>query len=178
MLPHPRLPSAFQQTVPRRVHEELLAKLRILESRRSEDRERLRELERLREEGEEWKSVRERTKGKILELSSEVKALKAQVYHLPSCGRAEQKCRADQIRPQNHALNESLELVQSQHDDLSESLELALLDKEVAEEKYEAANAALEVEKERSEERGVEVGVLRAELGAFAVSSASTAHRR
>ncbi|ORY88624.1 dynein associated protein-domain-containing protein [Leucosporidium creatinivorum] len=131
-----------EATIPRRAHEELLAKLRILESRRSEDRERLRELERLKEEGEEWKTVKERSKSKIMELAAEVKGLKSQ----------------------NHTLSTSLNLLQSQHDDLSESLELALLDKEVAEEKFEAANAALEGEKERAEERGVEVGVLRGEL--------------
>lgn len=82
------------------MHEELLAKLRILESRRSEDRERLRELERLREEGEEWKSVRERTKVKVGELAGEVKSLKAQVC-VPSSaessrlGRADRECGAE-----------------------------------------------------------------------------------
>lgn len=54
------------QTVPKKEHEELLAKLRILEARRAEDRERLRDVDRLKEEGEEWIRVREKSKGAFL----------------------------------------------------------------------------------------------------------------
>lgn len=50
------------QTVSKREHEELLAKLRILEARRADDRERLREVDRLKEESEEWLKVKEKSK--------------------------------------------------------------------------------------------------------------------
>lgn len=52
----------FIQTVSKREHEELLAKLRILEARRADDRERLREVDRLKEESEEWLKVKEKSK--------------------------------------------------------------------------------------------------------------------
>ena len=73
------------------------AKLRILEARRADDRERLREVDRLKEEAEEWLKVREKSKGasllsrvslganllnsaaKIIEMSAELKDLRKQV---------------------------------------------------------------------------------------------------
>lgn len=48
----------------KREHDELLSKLRILEARRAEDRERLRESDRLRDEAAEWERVREKSKCK------------------------------------------------------------------------------------------------------------------
>lgn len=83
--------------MPKREHEELQAKLRILEARRADDRERLREVDRLKEEAEEWLKVREKSKGasllsrvslgadllnfaaKIIEMSAELKDLRKQV---------------------------------------------------------------------------------------------------
>lgn len=52
-----------EATVPKREHDELLAKLRILEARRAEDRERLREVDRFKEEAEDWAKIKEKSKG-------------------------------------------------------------------------------------------------------------------
>lgn len=54
-----------EATVPKKEHEELLAKLRILEARRAEDRERLREVDRFKEEAEHTNRMKEQTKGVI-----------------------------------------------------------------------------------------------------------------
>jgi dynactin 1 len=51
--------------VPKREHDELQAKLRILEARRAEDRERLRDVDKLKEEAEEWLKVKEKSKGTV-----------------------------------------------------------------------------------------------------------------
>lgn len=51
--------------MPKKEHEELQAKLRILEARRAEDRERLREVDKLKEESEEWLRVKEKSKGEL-----------------------------------------------------------------------------------------------------------------
>lgn len=61
------------QTVTKREHDELLSKLRILEARRAEDRERLRESERLQAEAAEWERVREKSKGKLKQPTSHVR---------------------------------------------------------------------------------------------------------
>ena len=45
-------------TIPLRSSEELRSKLRLLENGRQEDRERLKELERMKEDAEAWKVAR------------------------------------------------------------------------------------------------------------------------
>lgn len=54
--------------MPKREHDELLAKLRILEARRSEDRDKLREIDQLKTEAEDWAKVKEKTKSELQRL--------------------------------------------------------------------------------------------------------------
>lgn len=75
--------AATLQTVPQRLYDELAAKLSIVERRRAEDRDKLRELGRLREEADEWNRVREKTKARVVELVGEVKELKREVRPCP-----------------------------------------------------------------------------------------------
>ncbi|SCV67323.1 BQ2448_5969 [Microbotryum intermedium] len=133
----------LESVVPKREHDELLAKLRILESRRAEDREKLRDLERLKEEAEEWDKIKEKTRTKLVELANEVKELKG----------TNKELRADR------------DAFESKFEDLNDQVEISLLDKEVAEERFDAVNAQLEVVKERAAELEVEVAVLREQNG-------------
>ncbi|SGY89595.1 BQ5605_C039g11758 [Microbotryum silenes-dioicae] len=131
----------LESVVPKREHDELLAKLRILEARRAEDREKLRDVERLKEEAEEWDKIKEKTRTKLVELANEVKELK----------KANKELRADR------------DAFESKFEDLNDQVEISLLDKEVAEERFDAVNAQLEAVKERAAELEVEVAVLREE---------------
>lgn len=67
------------QTVPQKLYDELSAKLSIVERRRAEDRDKLRELDRLQGEAEEWVKMREKTRSRVAELAGEVKELKREV---------------------------------------------------------------------------------------------------
>ncbi|KPV72878.1 uncharacterized protein RHOBADRAFT_38979 [Rhodotorula graminis WP1] len=124
---------------PARQHDELLAKLSILERRRAEDRERLRELDALRDKAGEWERVREKTRARVAELAGEVKELK----------------RED--------LAASRESAQSAYDDLAEQVEHSLLDKEIAESELDEARARLKELEERVGELEVEVEVVKEE---------------
>jgi dynactin 1 len=53
------------QTISLKAHEELQAKLRILEGHRAQDRERLRELERTKEETDAFMQARPRLQGPL-----------------------------------------------------------------------------------------------------------------
>ncbi|KAK4049711.1 hypothetical protein OIV83_003986 [Microbotryomycetes sp. JL201] len=130
-----------EPTVPRREHEELQAKLRILEARRAEDRDRLRMLESLQEESQEWDKIKEKTKSKIAELAADVRELKRQ---------------NKEIEAERDDLSSKLEELQDQ-------VELTLLDKEMAEEKHESLASSLEAMKEKCAELDVELNVLREE---------------
>ena len=52
---------------------------RFIERRRAEDRERLRELDALRDKAGEWERVREKTRARVAELAGEVKELRREV---------------------------------------------------------------------------------------------------
>lgn len=75
----PFCPGPTPQTVPQRLYDELAAKLSIVERRRAEDRDKLRDYDRLVEEQGEWERVREKTKARVAELAGEVKELKREV---------------------------------------------------------------------------------------------------
>ncbi|GAA5939048.1 hypothetical protein JCM3775_002659 [Rhodotorula graminis] len=132
---------AIEATVPQRQHDELLAKLSILERRRAEDRERLRELDALRDKAGEWERVREKTRARVAELAGEVKELKRE----------------------NKDLAASRESAQSAYDDLAEQVEHSLLDKEIAESELDEARARLKELEERVGELEVEVEVVKEE---------------
>jgi len=68
-----------EQTVALRTHEETLTKLRILEAHRAADRERIKELDRVKEEAEVWATQRPKLQAKLLEQSAELKSLRQKV---------------------------------------------------------------------------------------------------
>ncbi|BGP04036.1 hypothetical protein NBRC10513v2_007776 [Rhodotorula toruloides] len=131
----------LEATVPQRVYDELAAKLLIVERRRAEDLDKLRELDRLREEADEWSRVREKTKARVAELAGEVR----------------------ELRKENKDLAVERDSAQTKFDDLQEQVEHSLLDKEIAESELEEATARLKELEERVGELEIEVEVVREE---------------
>lgn len=65
--------------VSKREYDSLFTRYQIIERRRNEDRERLRELERLEAEEKEWEKLREKIKGRLEVVVGEGKELKREV---------------------------------------------------------------------------------------------------
>ncbi|OAV92880.1 hypothetical protein PTTG_02031 [Puccinia triticina 1-1 BBBD Race 1] len=128
--------SPYPNTVPSRVHEELLTKYKLMEARRNEDKEKLRELEKLKEDNENWSTViKPKMQAKVNECLEEIKSLKK--------------------------LNKDLEV--SRHEaenrlaDFSDEVELATLDKEMAEERLDQTESLLVGMKDELETLKVEL---------------------
>lgn len=132
-------------TVPARLYEELQLKYKLLENGRAEDRERLKEMERMKEDAEAWNVARPKLQNKMIELSNEVKDLRRQI-------------KDDEAERQGNT---------KKLEDLTDQLEMEMLDKEVAEEKLEDLQSQLESAKERTAELEIELEVLRKEEGKF-----------
>ncbi|PWN51530.1 hypothetical protein IE53DRAFT_378882 [Violaceomyces palustris] len=121
--------------------DELRAKLRIMEKKREEDREKIRDVDRLKAEAESFLAVKPKLTAKTQELQSELRDLL--------------KLEKDwQIQREDF---------ERQIVDLNEQIEMATLDKEMAEEKAEAAISELSIVKEDVEELKIEVEVLKEE---------------
>ncbi|TKA50209.1 hypothetical protein B0A53_06443 [Rhodotorula sp. CCFEE 5036] len=131
----------LEATVPQRAYDELAAKLSIVERRRAEDRDKLRDLDRLIEEQGEWNRVKEKTKARVAELTGEVKELKRE----------------------NKDLLAERDSVQSKFDDLQEQVEHSLLDKEIAESELEDVQARVKELEEQLGEVQVEMEVVKEE---------------
>lgn len=145
-----------------------MAKLRILEARRAEDRERLREVDRLRDESEEWLKVKEKTKGALLltyKFHCEADASVCPPLFAFAAKILELSGELKELKRQNKDLQADRDAFETKFEDLNDQVEVSLLDKEMAEERYEAAESALEVLKEKAAELEVELGVLREESG-------------
>ena len=132
---------AAEKQVPLRAHEELQLRYRLLEAGRAEDRERLKEMERLKEDSEAYALARPKLQAKLVELAGEVKELRRE-------------------RREHEAEREEL---QRKVDEAEERLEMEMLDKEMAEEKLEQENAALEAAREKVAELEIELDVMRKE---------------
>lgn len=126
-----------QQTVPYREYEQVLTKLKLLESKLAEQRSFQTEKHRLLNELEASNLTKSKMAFKLQELHSELKSLKE----------SQRGC------------EKSAEQIQ----DLSEQLELATLDKEVAEEKVEQLEHDMQVLRETVEEMKIENEVLKEE---------------
>ncbi|BGP58574.1 hypothetical protein JCM8202_002336 [Rhodotorula sphaerocarpa] len=131
----------LEATVPQRLYDELAAKLSIVERRRAEDRDKLRDYDRLVEEQGEWERVREKTKARVAELAGEVKELKRE----------------------NKDLQAERDAAQSELDDLQAQVEHSLLDKEIAESELEEVQAKVQELEERLGEVQVELEVVKEE---------------
>lgn len=121
--------------------EELRTRLRIVEKKREEDREKMREMELVKNEADQFLAVKPKLTERQAELQNDLRDLR--------------KLERDWTT-QREELERQLAEAQDQ-------AEMALLDKEMAEEKAEAAIADLDAEKEKAEELQIEVEVLREE---------------
>jgi dynactin 1 len=131
----------YEQSVPQRDYDEALLRIKSHEARIADQRDRLRELDRLKEEAEAWAGQKPKLTAKILEQAADVKALRAQAK----------------------ALEAERDQSQARYDDLADQVEMATLDKEMAEEQKEMAQAGLEALQDRVAELQVELDVLREE---------------
>lgn len=126
--------------------EDLKTKLRLMEKKRMEDRDKLKALEQIQSERDKFKDIIEKLQAKYRPQQQEVNDLRKELQETQ--GRLEE-----------------IEKIQAEHDDV---VEMATLDREMAEETAEALKAELEALKMRTEELELEVEVLReenAELG-------------
>ncbi|RFU28234.1 hypothetical protein B7463_g8115, partial [Scytalidium lignicola] len=126
--------------------EDLKTKLRLMEKKRLEDRDKLKALEQMQAERDKFKEIIEKLQAKYRPQQQEVTDL-----------RKELKETQEKL--------EEIEKVQADHDDI---VEMATLDREMAEETAESLKTELEALKMRTEELELEVEVLReenAELG-------------
>ncbi|GAA5813625.1 hypothetical protein MFLAVUS_007108 [Mucor flavus] len=133
--------SKSDQMIPLKDYEELRLKLKILESKRQEDRERYREHEKVKEEAEQFLTLRNKLQDKISDLQKELRETKR---HLKESS-------TDQ------------EMYESKYNDVIESLEMMTLDKEVAEERAENLQQEVNVLKDKIEEISVDLDVLKKE---------------
>jgi len=133
--------SPLLQAVPPKDDTELQesrAKIRVLEARRADDAQRLRELESRLSEAEEWVSLRPKIQNKLKSLQTELIDTRRELAD------------AQQLA----------QLSESRVIDAQEQLEVVMLDKEVAEERAELAESELEDVKERFAILEVELDVL------------------
>lgn len=133
--------SKSDQMIPLKDYEELRLKLKILESKRQEDRERYREHEKVKEEAEQFLTLRNKLQDKISELQKELRDTKRQLKE----SSAEQ------------------ETYENNYNDAVESLEMMTLDKEVAEERAEHLQQEVNILKDKIEEISVDLDVLKKE---------------
>ncbi|TGJ81742.1 hypothetical protein E0Z10_g7034 [Xylaria hypoxylon] len=128
-----------------RENEDLKTKLKILERKRGEDRDRLKEMERIQEQRDRFETINKKIEGKFQTTMQENVALRKQ------------------LKEAEEMLGE-IEELQAEHDSI---MELATLDREMAEETAEVLKVELEALKQKAEELELEVEVLREENTEF-----------
>ncbi|KAF9216830.1 hypothetical protein BGZ59_007829 [Podila verticillata] len=130
-----------ENTVAMKDYEELRIKLRILEAKRGEDRERIREAEKAKEESEQFLSIRTKLQAKLTEMQQELR---------------------DAKRSLKDAVTEK-DAFESKYNDVLETMEVTMLDKEMAEEKAENLQYEVDMLKEKVEEINVDLHVFQQE---------------
>ncbi|KAL0940868.1 CAP-Gly domain-containing protein [Colletotrichum truncatum] len=125
--------------------EDLKAKLKVLERKRLEDREKLKQLENIQGERDRFESIIQKLQAKYQPQQNENNELRKQLKEAES-------------------RFESIEAMQMEHET---ALELATLDREMAEETAEVLKVELEALKQKSEELELEVEILREENAEF-----------
>ena len=133
--------SKSEQMIPLKDYEELRLKLKILENKRQEDRERYREHEKVKEEAEQFLTLRNKLQDKISELQKELRDTKRLLKESSS----------------------EQETYENNYNDAVESLEMMTLDKEVAEERAEHLQQEVNILKDKIEEISVDLDVLKKE---------------
>ncbi|KAF9169409.1 hypothetical protein BGX21_007549 [Mortierella sp. AD011] len=134
---NPAVINPGQPTVSLKEYEELKIKLRILEAKRTEDREKLREAEKAKEESEQFLSIRTKLQAKLTEMQQELRESK---------------------RTLKEAVAEK-EAFESKYNDVVDSMEVTLLDKEMAEERAENLQHEVNILKEKVDEMHVDLNV-------------------
>ncbi|KAF3071134.1 hypothetical protein GL218_00202 [Daldinia childiae] len=124
-----------------RENEDLKAKLKVLERKRLEDREKIKDLEIIQEQRDKFESINKKIEGKYQSTAQENSALRKQLKE------AEERL-------------VQIENLQAEHETV---MELATLDREMAEETAEVYKAELDALKQKAEELELEVEVLREE---------------
>ena len=137
----PATPSLQRAAVSVREHEELKVRVKLLESKRTEDRDKLREYERLKAEMETTLLAKSRSASKVDDLQAELVQLRKQV-------KESQK---------------ALEEVHAKYVDACDSLEMVTLDKEVAEERADSLQGEVDILQERVDELSLDIEVLQEE---------------
>ena len=128
-------------TVLKRENEDLATKLRLIEKKRTEDREKLKELEKIQADRDRFEGIIQRLQAKYQPQQQEMANLRKQLK-------------------ENESQMETLEAQQAENDTLNE---MATLDREMAEEMAESAKSELQALRQRQEELELEVEVLREE---------------
>ncbi|ERT00172.1 hypothetical protein HMPREF1624_03541 [Sporothrix schenckii ATCC 58251] len=125
--------------------EDLKAKLRVLERKRLEDRDKIKQLDKLNADCEKYQAIIQKIQAKYQPQQQENADLRRQLKEA-------------------EGLLESVETMQAEHDS---AMELATLDREMAEEQAEVYKAELDAVKLKNEELELEVDVLRGENAEF-----------
>ncbi|KAF7721130.1 hypothetical protein EC973_005377 [Apophysomyces ossiformis] len=133
--------SKSEQTVPFKEYEELRFKLKILETKRQEDRERYRDYEKAKEEAEQFLTLRNKLQDKIGDLQKDLRDTKRELKES----------------------KQDKETLENKYNEVLEALEMMTLDKEVAEERAENLQQEVAVLKDKIEEISVDLDVLRKE---------------
>ncbi|KAJ5084007.1 hypothetical protein NUU61_008586 [Penicillium alfredii] len=147
--PRPSVGSTSQRQVPsaavNRELEELHTKLRVMEKKRADDREKLKTLEQLQSERDKFESIIQKLQAKYQPQQMEVTELR-------------KKLKESETRL------EKVERLQAEHESL---MEMATLDREMAEETSDAFKQECEALRSKMEELQLEVEVLREENDEF-----------
>lgn len=121
--------------------EDLKSKLRLMERKRLDDREKLKEMDQIQADRDKFEAIIQKLQTKYQPQQQELNDLRKQLKD-------------------SSAKLQAIEAIQADHDS---TLEMAALDREMAEETAEALRAELDVLKLRTEELNLEVEVLREE---------------
>ncbi|CAG8559204.1 1862_t:CDS:10 [Ambispora leptoticha] len=129
------------QTVPLKDFEELRLKVKILDRKLQEEREKVREAELMKQEAAQFTSIKPKLQAKMVEMQSELRELRKQL----------KEARAEK------------ELYENKYTEAAESMEMMTLDKEMAEEKAENLQHEVNLLKEKIEEISVDLSVFKQE---------------
>lgn len=124
-----------------RENEELKTKLKVLEKKRLEDREQMKDLTRMQEKTEKLENINKKIEGKFQTANQENVGLRKQLKE------AEERL-------------EEIEALQAEHESI---MELATLDREMAEETAEVYKSELDALKSKAEEMELELDILKEE---------------
>ncbi|TPX10545.1 uncharacterized protein E0L32_008431, partial [Thyridium curvatum] len=134
-------PSTATNNAAHREIEDLKTKLKVLERKRLEDRDKIKQLDKVQAERDKFETIIQKIQTKLQPQQQENAELRKQLKE------AESRL-------------ESVESIQAEHDT---AMELATLDREMAEEQAEVYKVELEALKEKAEELELEVEILREE---------------